>query len=165
VEDKGKLHVTFVGNYFKGVSTAVEYRFGTGHLFNSLYEGVQRGVNTLMGAEVLVESSVFDGAKDAVLSTSESEGSGSGGTGRATLVDVVLGGAGSTAPKGEMNAESVPYPYDWYVLPSDAVRESVERGSGARLHYIEPIKWGEEEIAEREGRVPPWVSGGGHDHP
>ncbi|KAK0622452.1 pectin lyase fold/virulence factor [Immersiella caudata] len=156
-QDREKFHVTAIGNYFKGVGAGIGFRFGTGHLFNSLFEGVKDGINTQSGANLLVESSVFEGATRGVYTENSTE------PGLATVVDVLLGGATNTAPKGEMDANSVPYPYDWAVLPSDAVKENVVKVAGARLRYIQPINWGETEIAEREGRTPPVTHENAHE--
>jgi pectate lyase len=148
-QDSDKFHVTAIGNWFKGVGSGVGFRFGTGHLLNTFFEGVKDGINTQIGANLLIESVVFKGATRGVFSEGSTE------AGKATVVDAVLGGATNTAPKGEMDTNSVPYPYDWAVLPSDAVEENVVKMAGAKLRYIEPINWGETEIAEREGKTPP----------
>ncbi|KAK4450989.1 pectin lyase fold/virulence factor [Podospora aff. communis PSN243] len=148
-QDADKFHITAIGNWFRGVTSGVTFRFGTGHILNTLFDSVKDGINAQIGANLLVESVVFKGVTRGVYSEGSAE------AGKATVVDAVLGGATSTAPRGEMDANSVPYPYDWAVLPSDAVEENVVKVAGAKLRYIEPINWGETEIAEREGRTPP----------
>ncbi|KAK3324847.1 glycosyl hydrolase [Apodospora peruviana] len=127
-DDTGKLHLTFARNYFKNVKSAVSFRFGTGHLFNSYYENVEEGINTRMGADVLVEASIFSSALGSELKAVFSAGSSR--TGSATLEQVVLGNSSSTAPAGSMRADSVPYPYDWYIWETERVKPAVTRFAG-----------------------------------
>ncbi|OUM56303.1 polysaccharide lyase family 1 protein, partial [Piromyces sp. E2] len=63
-EDSGKLHITYHHNYFKNVGSRLpSLRFGTGHIFNNVYENVQASsVNVRMGAQALVEGNVFRNA-------------------------------------------------------------------------------------------------------
>ncbi|KAK0639971.1 pectin lyase fold/virulence factor, partial [Cercophora newfieldiana] len=128
-EDEGKFHITFIGNHVKNVGTAVSFGTGTGHLFNSYYENATMGINARNGADLLVESSVFEGSTTAIFSSDSAK------PGKVTVVDVVLGEGINTAPKGEMNADSVPYPYDWAVLSSSVVKATVVKEAGAKLHY------------------------------
>ncbi|KAF2435036.1 pectate lyase 1 [Tothia fuscella] len=60
-EDTGKLHVTYVNNYWVNVnSRAPSLRFGTGHIFDSLFVNVNDGINVRRGAQVLVQDNVFE---------------------------------------------------------------------------------------------------------
>lgn len=129
-EDEGKFHVTFARNHFQNVGSAISYRFGTGHVFNSYYENVVSGINTRMGANLLIESSVFEGSDRAVCSENSTE------TGYATIRDVVFGDSSSTAPAGNMTSNSVPYPYDWYVWETDKVKASVVSQAGQKLEFL-----------------------------
>jgi pectate lyase len=44
-EDTGKLRVTYYNNYWKNVnSRGPSLRFGTGHIFNSVYDNVGDGI-------------------------------------------------------------------------------------------------------------------------
>lgn len=69
-EDTGHLHVTYANNHWNNVgSRAPSVRFGTAHVYNSYYEAIETtGINTRMGAQVLVESTVFNGVKNPLLS-------------------------------------------------------------------------------------------------
>jgi pectate lyase len=59
-EDTGHLRVTYHNNYWFNInSRAPSLRFGTGHIYNSLFENVGTGVNTRQKAQVLVENNVF----------------------------------------------------------------------------------------------------------
>lgn len=103
-EDKGHLRITYANNYFKNINSRQPLlRFGTAHVFNSVFEGGSTGINTRMGAQALVESSVFKNVERAVLSIDSKE------IGYAVTKDLILNGALSDAPKGTLNA--VPYSY------------------------------------------------------
>ncbi|GAB1313721.1 hypothetical protein MFIFM68171_03931 [Madurella fahalii] len=129
-EDKGKLRVTFAKNHFQNVGNAISYRFGTGHIFNSYYENVVNGINTRMGANILIESSVFEESGQAVFSENSTE------VGYATVQDVTLGGSTSTAPAGNMTTNSIPYPYDWYTWETNQVKASVVSQAGQKLEFL-----------------------------
>jgi len=132
VEDKEKFHITFAGNYFKTVKSAISFRFGTGHIMNGFFQTVENGINTRMGADLLIESSAFEGAGKAILSAGSSE------SGLATVNDVDLGNSTNLAPVGSMSIDSVPYPYDWYLKGSKAVKDIVVRGTGQTLRFRIP---------------------------
>ena len=148
-EDAGKFRVTFAGNLFRDVRSAISFRFGTAHVMNSLFQNVTNGINTLNGADVLVETSVFEGAMVGKGVYSEPAGT---TPGRASVKDVKgLGGEGElsvTAPAGNVTTDSLPYPYDWYVLGVDAVRESVLENAGSVLQF--PSEEEEEGYGEEE---------------
>ncbi|GAB1527600.1 hypothetical protein RhiTH_010776 [Rhizoctonia solani] len=61
-EDSGHLRVTYHHNYFLNVNSRLpSLRFGTGHIYNNYYKNVATsGVDSRLGAQVLVESNVFD---------------------------------------------------------------------------------------------------------
>ncbi|CAE6542017.1 unnamed protein product [Rhizoctonia solani] len=61
-EDTGHLRVTYHHNYFLNVNSRLpSLRFGTGHIYNNYYKTVATsGVDSRLGAQVLVESNVFD---------------------------------------------------------------------------------------------------------
>lgn len=63
VEDTGKLHVTYAQNYWTNVnSRAPSLRFGTAHIFDSLFVNVMDGINVRKGAQALVENDAFSGS-------------------------------------------------------------------------------------------------------
>lgn len=72
--DIGKLHVTLHHNhFFNCYSRQPSIRFGTGHIYNNYYENVvSTGINSRMGAEVLVESNVFHNSKRALTTSLDS---------------------------------------------------------------------------------------------
>jgi len=72
--DSGKLHVTLHHNYFYNCySRQPSIRFGTAHIYNNYYENVlSTGINSRMGAEVLVESNVFYNSRRALTTSLDS---------------------------------------------------------------------------------------------
>jgi pectate lyase len=64
-EDVGHLRVTYHNNWFLNVGSRLpSLRFGTAHIYNNVYENVETsGINSRMGAQVLVESNVFSNTK------------------------------------------------------------------------------------------------------
>ncbi|CAE6395377.1 unnamed protein product [Rhizoctonia solani] len=67
-EDSGHLRVTYHHNYFLNVNSRLpSLRFGTGHIYNNYYKNVATsGVDSRLGAQVLVESNVFDSVNSPV---------------------------------------------------------------------------------------------------
>lgn len=79
-----------------------------------------------MGAQLLVESSVFeDSGKKAIFSQDSDV------TGYAVVNDVNLGGSDNSAPKGTLT--SVPYSYS--KLGSGNVKSSVMANAGQKLSF------------------------------
>ncbi|KAL1586049.1 hypothetical protein WHR41_04809 [Cladosporium halotolerans] len=123
-EDRGRLHITYANNHFRNINSRMPLlRFGTAHVFNSYFEGGETAVNTRMGAQALVESTVFTGVKRAVLSIDSKE------VGYAVTRDLVLGGATDEAPRGTLT--SVPYKYS--LLGSGNVKAAVVGKAGNTL--------------------------------
>lgn len=125
-QDTGKLHVTYANNYWKNVNSRnPSVRFGTAHIFNNVYEGVgATGVNTRMGASVLIESTTFDSASSNPIVSRDSSTEGT-----ANINDVV--GADLSAVS-EGSFTSVPYSYD--LLGSGNVA-AVTRTAGQTLTF------------------------------
>ena len=80
-----------------------------------------------MGAQLLVESSVFAGPGKAIYGAAGNQ------TGVATVNDVVLGSSTNTATAGDMTLESLPYPYD--LFGSGKVKEMVVGRAGQTLEF------------------------------
>jgi pectate lyase len=83
------------------------------------------GINTRMGAQLLVQSCVFDSTKRAITSNDSND------TGYATVEDVSLGGSTDDAPKGNMSIASVPYKFT--LLGSAKVKEAVVKTAGQTM--------------------------------
>ncbi|RSM01919.1 hypothetical protein CEP52_008293 [Fusarium oligoseptatum] len=127
-EDTGKLHVTYANNHFYNVrSRGPLLRFGTAHIFNAYYDTMDTGLNSRMGAQALIQSSVFTNVgKKAIFSESSSE------IGYVVAEDVVLGGESqNTASKGTLT--SVPYKYT--LLGSGKVASTVPGEAGQKLSF------------------------------
>ncbi|KAI6904821.1 putative pectate lyase [Hortaea werneckii] len=123
-EDKGKLHITYANNYWKNINSRMPLlRFGTAHVFNSVYDGGSTAVNARMGAQALVESTVFTNVERAILSIDSKE------VGYAVSRDIILNGATDEAPRGTLT--SVPYSYS--VLGSANVVNAVVGKAGNTL--------------------------------
>lgn len=125
-EDTGYLHVTYANNLWTNIESRMPLlRFGTAHIYNSYFEGGESAVNTRMGAQALVESSVFDGVKDAVTSRFSKE------DGYAIMSDVDLGSASDKYPAPEGTLTSVPYEYE--LVGSGNVKSALEGVVGNTL--------------------------------
>ncbi|KAK4624122.1 putative pectate lyase A [Fulvia fulva] len=123
-EDTGHLTVTYANNYWSNTNSRIpSIRFGTAHIFNSYYDSADTGVNTRMGAEVLVESTVFTGVKYPVCSRDSDE------TGSAVTKDVDFGSGENTAPKGSLTS----MPYKYTLLGSAKVKAAVVGTAGNTL--------------------------------
>ncbi|KAK4102425.1 polysaccharide lyase family 1 protein [Parathielavia hyrcaniae] len=125
-EDTGKLHVTYANCRFVNVNSRTpSIRFGTGHIYNNYYQNIPTsGINTRMGAKVLVESSTFVNANRAITSIdSDIDGS-------AAVNDVNLGGSTNDAPS--TSAFSLPYSYS---LVGSGNAQSATSSSGATISF------------------------------
>lgn len=74
-EDRGKLRVTYHHNLFSNVNSRLpSIRFGTGHFYSSCYENnPTSGINSRMGAQVLVEQTSFTNNKLAIVTNLDSD--------------------------------------------------------------------------------------------
>lgn len=107
-EDTGHLRVTYAHNHWVDVNSRnPSIRFGTLHVYNSLYENLATsGINTRMGAQALIESTAFVNAKRAVTTLDSDD------DGFAVLNDVDLGGSDNSAPEGTISGSDLPYTYE-----------------------------------------------------
>ncbi|PVF96910.1 putative pectate lyase 1 [Serendipita vermifera] len=124
-EDK-KMTVTVHHNYWKNLnSRGPSFRFGTGHVYNNYYENMNDGINTRVGAQLLVENNVWGGTcGDALYSTD-------GGYAVARGNEFSVCSTGNTAPSGSLS--SVPYSYS--LTPTSNVKSVVTGGAGANLSF------------------------------
>ncbi|KAJ3511474.1 hypothetical protein NLJ89_g4080 [Agrocybe chaxingu] len=118
-----KITVTYANNHFVNLNSRLpSFRFGRGHIFNNLFQNSNDGINTRLGAQLLVENNVFARTKKPIFSTD-------GGFAVARGND--LGGATNTAPNGSFT--SAPYSY---TLSSVAqVKSAVAAGAGQTLSF------------------------------
>ena len=85
------------------------------------------GINTRMGAQVLVQSCAFESTKKAITSDDSKE------TGSAIVEDIALGGSTNTAPQGNLTAAAVPYKYS--LMGSANVKSAVVTSAGQTLSF------------------------------
>lgn len=73
-QDSGALKVTYHHNHWSQInSRAPSIRFGTAHIYSSCYEDVPAsGVNSRMGAQVLVEENSFTNVRRAIVTNLDS---------------------------------------------------------------------------------------------
>lgn len=87
------------------------------------------GVNTRMGAQALVQSSVFENCGKKMIYTESSDEDG-----YAVAIDVILGGeSANTAPLGNLGADS--FPYEYTLLGSENVAGTVPGEAGQILDF------------------------------
>ncbi|KAL8284535.1 hypothetical protein RB600_009102 [Gaeumannomyces tritici] len=127
-EDRGKLRVSYAHNHWKDVNARTPLvRFGTVHVVNSYYEGLKSsGINTRMGAQVLVQSTAFSNSNSKAIFFADSSQ-----TGYAVAEDVSLGGSQNTAPRGSLTSSSLPYRISG--IGSGRVAGTVPGQAGQRL--------------------------------
>ncbi|KAF4600444.1 phosphoribosylaminoimidazole carboxylase ade2 [Pleurotus pulmonarius] len=117
-----KITVTYANNYFSNINSRTpSFRFGHGHLFNNVFENNNDGINTRVGAELLVENNVWTGTnKKPLYSTT-------GGLAVARGND--FGGGSNTAPTGSFTSA----PYSYPLISTSSVVSSVRSSAGATL--------------------------------
>jgi len=123
-EDTGHLHVTYANNHWHNINSRTpSIRYGVGHVFNSYFDTQDTGVDTRDGAQVLVESSVFTGVKQAVAALYSDD------KGYAVTKDDDFGSSANTAPKGTLTK----VPYQYTLLGSAKVKAAVVGTAGNTL--------------------------------
>lgn len=66
-EDTGHLHVTETGNFWQNIgSRTPSIRYGVGHIYNSYFHSMNTGIDTRDGAQVLVQSTVFENVTEPI---------------------------------------------------------------------------------------------------
>ncbi|KAH7099413.1 polysaccharide lyase family 1 protein [Auriculariales sp. MPI-PUGE-AT-0066] len=121
------IRVTYAYNYWSNLNSRTpSFRFGTGHLFNNYYENNQDGINTRVGAQLLVENNVWSGCKNTIYSTSSGYA-------------VARGNDCKSFPYGNATANSAPTgtfttaPYSYTLLAATAVKATVTANAGQKL--------------------------------
>ncbi|KFA74923.1 hypothetical protein S40288_06779 [Stachybotrys chartarum IBT 40288] len=126
-EDKGKLHVTYANNRWANINSRnSSVRFGTVHIYNQHYKNVHdAAVNTRMGAQVRVESTVFESSASKGVHSANPKS-----VGYATVGDISWGNSKNTASAGTLSSSKIPYSYT--LFGKDSVKSKVA-SSGAAL--------------------------------
>ncbi|KAF9465581.1 pectate lyase B [Collybia nuda] len=118
-----KITVTYANNYFSNINSRTpSFRFGRGHIYNNLFDNNGDGINTRVGAQLLVENNVFSGCKKPLYATD-------GGFAVARGND--FGGAANTAPSGSFSSA----PYSYSLIGASSVRSAVASSAGQTLTF------------------------------
>ncbi|KAJ8508422.1 hypothetical protein ONZ45_g9307 [Pleurotus djamor] len=119
-----KITVTYANNYFANINSRTpSFRFGHGHLFNNVFENNNDGINTRVGAQLLVENNIWTGSnKKPLYSTS---------SGYAVARGNDFGGGSNTAPTGTFTQA----PYSYSLLSTSSTLSSVRANAGATLSF------------------------------
>ncbi|KAG8786283.1 hypothetical protein FRC12_016755 [Ceratobasidium sp. 428] len=121
-EDKA-IQVTYAFNKWSNLNSRTpSFRFGHGHIFNNYFVGNNDGINTRLGAQLLVQNNVFENVKQPLYATD-------GGYANASGND--FGGASNTAPSTSWN--SVGYSYS--LQPVTSVKSLTNSNAGAKLSF------------------------------
>ncbi|KAG9077791.1 hypothetical protein FRC06_008713 [Ceratobasidium sp. 370] len=121
-EDKA-IQVTYAFNKWYNLNSRTpSFRFGHGHIFNNYFLSNNDGINTRVGAELLVQNNVFESVSKPLYATD-------GGYANASGND--FGGASNTAPSTSWS--SVGYSYS--LLATSSVKSSVNANAGAKLSF------------------------------
>ncbi|EEB90784.1 hypothetical protein MPER_10963, partial [Moniliophthora perniciosa FA553] len=115
------ITVTYAANYWKNLNSRTpSFRFGTGHLYNNYFESNNDGINTRVGAQLLVENNVWVSPKKPLYSTGE---------GYAVAIGNDFGGGENTAPEGTFTSA----PYD--LIDTASVMSTVTTEAGQALTF------------------------------
>ncbi|CAH0034526.1 unnamed protein product [Clonostachys rhizophaga] len=129
-EDTGHLRVTYANNYWYNVnSRAPSIRIGTGHIYDQYHLGIlSSAINTRMGAQIRVESTVFDNCATKAIVSEDSDS-----VGYATTGDISYGSSTNTPPLGTLGSSGIPYSYTLY--GKDNVKSKVYGTAGQTLLF------------------------------
>ncbi|ESK92440.1 pectate lyase a [Moniliophthora roreri MCA 2997] len=117
------IRVAYVGNYWKNLDPrAPSFRFGTGPIYKNYFKSNNDGINTRVGAQLLVENDVCVSPKKSLYSTDE---------GCAVATGNDFGGGENTAPEGTFTFP----PYEYSLLDTSEVVSSVTAEAGANLTW------------------------------
>ncbi|CAE6456897.1 unnamed protein product [Rhizoctonia solani] len=121
-EDKA-IQVTYALNKWENLNSRTpSFRFGHGHIYNNYFVGNNDGINTRVGAELLVENNVFENVGKPLYSTDNGFANASGND---------FGGASSTAETTTWKAVG----YEYTLTATGSVKGSVEANAGAKLSF------------------------------
>ncbi|CEL61316.1 putative pectate lyase A OS=Neosartorya fumigata (strain ATCC MYA-4609 / Af293 / CBS 101355 / FGSC A1100) GN=plyA PE=3 SV=1 [Rhizoctonia solani AG-1 IB] len=121
-EDLG-IQVTYAYNKWQNLNSRTpSFRFGHGHIFNNYFLSNQDGINTRVGAELLVQNNVWEGCKNSVYSTDN---------GYANVSGNDYGGKDATALATTWNSVG----YSYALKDASEVKAYVESVAGAKLSF------------------------------
>ncbi|KAJ7083759.1 pectate lyase [Mycena epipterygia] len=111
-----------LNHWFNLNSRTPSFRFGHGHIFNSVFDSNNDGINTRDGAQLLVENSVWTNTTKAIYDTD---------AGFAVANGNDYGGATNTAPVGNFTKA----PYSYSLIATASVRSAVVGTAGQTLSF------------------------------
>ncbi|KAG9107342.1 hypothetical protein FRC07_008642 [Ceratobasidium sp. 392] len=115
------IQVTYAYNKWYNLNSRTpSFRFGHGHIFNNYFASNGDGINTRVGAELLVQNNVFESVKKPLYSTDNGYANASGND---------FGGVNSTALTTTWNAVG----YSYTLKPASEVKAYVNSAAGALL--------------------------------
>ncbi|KAJ1304236.1 hypothetical protein OPQ81_005400 [Rhizoctonia solani] len=118
------IQVTYAYNYWQNLNSRTpSFRFGHGHIFNNYYLTNQDGINTRVGAELLVQNNVWEDCKNSVYSTDNGYANVSGSEYDNT--------AAATALSTTWNSVG----YSYTLKDTSAVKAYVLANAGAKLSF------------------------------
>ncbi|KAF4434643.1 putative pectate lyase 1 [Fusarium austroafricanum] len=122
-QDTGKLHVTYHHNHWSNVNSRTpSIRFGTAHIYSSCYEDLPTsGVNSRMGAQVLVEATAFINVRRPIITNLDSKEDGFASE-KSNLFE-------NSEPQITQEKNFTP-PYEYTVSLADCICELVKAKAG-----------------------------------
>ncbi|KAG8735707.1 hypothetical protein FRC10_010236 [Ceratobasidium sp. 414] len=117
------IQVTYAYNKWSNLNSRTpSFRFGHGHIFNNYYLSNGDGINTRVGAELLVQNNVFESCKKPLYSTDNGYANASGND---------FGGVNSTALTTTWNSVG----YSYTLKDASTVKAYVNSVAGALLPF------------------------------
>ncbi|KAG9075965.1 hypothetical protein FRC06_009785, partial [Ceratobasidium sp. 370] len=116
------ITVTYALNKWYNLNSRMpSFRFGTGHIFNNYFLNSNDGINTRLGAQLLVENNVWEGVSKPLYSTDG---------GFAVARGNLFGSGTNTASAGTFSKA----PYSYTLLDASTVKSTVS-SAGATLSF------------------------------
>ncbi|KDN41220.1 hypothetical protein RSAG8_07634, partial [Rhizoctonia solani AG-8 WAC10335] len=121
-EDKA-IQVTYAFNKWQNLNSRTpSFRFGHGHIFNNYFVSNNDGINTRVGAELLVQNNVFESVGKPLYSTENGYANASGND---------FGGASNTALTTSWSSVG----YSYTLTATSSVKSYVNSNAGAKLSF------------------------------
>ncbi|KAG9077348.1 hypothetical protein FRC06_008965 [Ceratobasidium sp. 370] len=117
------IQVTYAYNKWYNLNSRTpSFRFGHGHIFNNYFLSNNDGINTRVGAELLVQNNVFESVSKPLYSTDNGYANASGND---------FGGASNTALTTSWSSVG----YSYTLTATSSVKSYVNANAGAKLSF------------------------------
>ncbi|KAG8737251.1 hypothetical protein FRC10_008401 [Ceratobasidium sp. 414] len=117
------IQVTYAYNKWYNLNSRTpSFRFGHGHIFNNYFLSNNDGINTRVGAELLVQNNVFESVSKPLYSTDNGYANASGND---------FGGASNTALTTSWSSVG----YSYTLTATSSVKANVNANAGAKLSF------------------------------